>query len=416
MMAEIAVMGHGVVGSGVMEVLISHKDSIAKRAKEEVHVKHILDLREFPGLPYSGIFTKDFNRIVNDPQVKIVVEVMGGLEPAYTYVKACLENGKSVVTSNKELVAQKGAELLALAQKNNLNFLFEASVGGGIPIIRPISQCLAANEMTEIAGILNGTTNFILTKMIHDKMDFSDALKLAQELGYAERNPSADVDGHDACRKICILADLAYGKNVAPEAVHTEGISSISLRDVAYANAAGYSIKLIGRAKPEGDGLLCMVSPALLPKESPLAGISGVFNGILVRGNAIGDVLFYGQGAGKLATASAVVADMIDMAKSKDYVSSLSWVDDGKNYVVDYKTTSVAFYVRLQGKDLRNQIYRQFEQVTFIEHLREAEDEIAFITPAMVEKDFYSKIAALSSHGVQLKNSIRVLDYGKATE
>lgn len=198
--------------------------------------------------------------------------------------------------------------------------------------------------------------------------------------------------------------------------MHTEGISSISLRDVAYADAAGYSIKLIGRAKPEGDGLLCMVSPALLPKESPLAGISGVFNGILVRGNAIGDVLFYGQGAGKLATASAVVADMIDMAKSKDYVSSLSWVDDGKNYVVDYKTTSVAFYVRLQGKDLRNQIYRQFEQVTFIEHLREAEDEIAFITPAMVEKDFYSKIAALSSHGVQLKNSIRVLDYGKATE
>ena len=186
MMAEIAVMGHGVVGSGVMEVLISHKDSIAKRAKEEVHVKHILDLREFPGLPYSGIFTKDFNTIVNDPQVKIVVEVMGGLEPAYTYVKACLENGKSVVTSNKELVAQKGAELLALAQKNNLNFLFEASVGGGIPIIRPISQCLAANEMTEIAGILNGTTNFILTKMIREGMAFDDALKLAQQLGYAE--------------------------------------------------------------------------------------------------------------------------------------------------------------------------------------------------------------------------------------
>ena len=202
-MAEIAVMGHGVVGSGVMEVLISHKDSIAKRAKEEVHVKHILDLREFPGLPYSGIFTKDFNRIVNDPQVKIVVEVMGGLEPAYTYVKVCLEHGKSVVTSNKELVAQKGAELLALAQKNNLNFLFEASVGGGIPIIRPISQCLAANEMTEIAGILNGTTNFILTKMIREGMAFDDALKLAQQLGYAERDPSADVEGIDACRKIC---------------------------------------------------------------------------------------------------------------------------------------------------------------------------------------------------------------------
>ncbi len=414
-MIYMAVMGHGTVGSGVVEVIHTNKFQVEKNLGEQVCIKRILDLREFD-VPYANLFTKDFNDILEDEDITVVAEVMGGIHPAYEFTKSLLERGKSVCTSNKELVAAKGAELLQIAKQNHVNYFFEASVGGGIPIIRPLHTCLAANRIDEIAGILNGTTNFILTKMIHDKMDFSDALKLAQELGYAERNPSADVDGHDACRKICILADLAYGKNVAPEAVHTEGISSISLRDVAYADAAGYSIKLIGRAKPEGEGLLCMVSPALLPKESPLAGISGVFNGILVRGNAIGDVLFYGQGAGKLATASAVVADMIDMAKSKDYVSSLSWVDDGKNYVVDYKTTSVAFYVRLQGKDLRNQIYRQFEQVTFIEHLREAEDEIAFITPAMVEKDFYSKIAALSSHGVQLKNSIRVLDYGKATE
>ncbi len=414
-MIYMAVMGHGTVGSGVVEVIHTNKFQVEKNLGEQVCIKRILDLREFD-VPYANLFTKDFNDILEDEDITVVAEVMGGIHPAYEFTKSLLERGKSVCTSNKELVAAKGAELLQIAKQNHVNYFFEASVGGGIPIIRPLHTCLAANRIEEIAGILNGTTNFILTKMIHDKMDFSDALKLAQELGYAERNPSADVDGHDACRKICILADLAYGKNVAPEAVHTEGISSISLRDVAYADAAGYSIKLIGRAKPEGDGLLCMVSPALLPKESPLAGISGVFNGSLVRGNAIGDVLFYGQGAGKLATASAVVADMIDMAKSKDYVSSLSWVDDGKNYVVDYKTTSVAFYVRLQGKDLRNQIYRQFEQVTFIEHLREAEDEIAFITPAMVEKDFYSKIAALSSHGVQLKNSIRVLDYGKATE
>ena len=414
-MIYMAVMGHGTVGSGVVEVIHTNKFQVEKNLGEQVCIKRILDLREFD-VPYANLFTKDFNDILEDEDITVVAEVMGGIHPAYEFTKSLLERGKSVCTSNKELVAAKGAELLQIAKQNHVNYFFEASVGGGIPIIRPLHTCLAANRIEEIAGILNGTTNFILTKMIHDKMDFSDALKLAQELGYAERNPSADVDGHDACRKICILADLAYGKNVAPEAVHTEGISSISLRDVAYADAAGYSIKLIGRAKPEGDGLLCMVSPALLPKESPLAGISGVFNGILVRGNAIGDGLFYGQGAGKLATASAVVADMIDMAKSKDYVSSLSWVDDGKNYVVDYKTTSVAFYVRLQGKDLRNQIYRQFEQVTFIEHLREAEDEIAFITPAMVEKDFYSKIAALSSHGVQLKNSIRVLDYGKATE
>lgn len=414
-MIYMAVMGHGTVGSGVVEVIHTNKFQVEKNLGEQVCIKRILDLREFD-VPYANLFTKDFNDILEDEDITVVAEVMGGIHPAYEFTKSLLEQGKSVCTSNKELVAAKGAELLQIAKQNHVNYFFEASVGGGIPIIRPLHTCLAANRIEEIAGILNGTTNFILTKMIHDKMDFSDALKLAQELGYAERNPSADVDGHDACRKICILADLAYGKNVAPEAVHTEGISSISLRDVAYADAAGYSIKLIGRAKPEGEGLLCMVSPALLPKESPLAGISGVFNGILVRGNAIGDVLFYGQGAGKLATASAVVADMIDMAKSKNYVSSLSWVDDGKNYVVDYKTTSVAFYVRLQGKDLRNQIYRQFEQVTFIEHLREAEDEIAFITPAMVEKDFYSKIAALSSHGVQLKNSIRVLDYGKATE
>ncbi len=409
-MIYMAVMGHGTVGSGVVEVIHTNKYQVEKNLGEQVCIKRILDLREFD-VPYANLFTKDFNDILEDKDITVVAEVMGGIHPAYEFTKSLLERGKSVCTSNKELVAAKGAELLQIAKQNHVNYFFEASVGGGIPIIRPLHTCLAANQIEEIAGILNGTTNFILTKMIHDKMDFSDALKLAQDLGYAERNPSADVDGHDACRKVCILADLAYGKNVAPEAVHTEGISSISLGDVAYADAAGYSIKLIGRAKPEGDGLLCMVSPALLPKESPLAGISGVFNGILVRGNAIGDVLFYGQGAGKLATASAVVADMIDMAKSKDHVSSLSWVDDGKNYVVDYKTTSVAFYVRLQGRDLRNQIYRQFEQVTFIEHLREAEDEIAFITPVMEEKEFYSKIEALSAHGVQLKNSIRVLDY-----
>lgn len=409
-MIYMAVMGHGTVGSGVVEVIHTNKYQVEKNLGEQVCIKRILDLRDFD-VPYANLFTKDFNDILEDEDISVVAEVMGGIHPAYEFTKSLLERGKSVCTSNKELVAAKGAELLQIAAANHVNYFFEASVGGGIPIIRPLHTCLAANRIEEIAGILNGTTNFILTKMIRDKMDFSDALKLAQQLGYAERNPSADVDGHDACRKICILADLAYGKNVQPEEVHTEGISSISLRDVAYADAAGYSIKLIGRAKPEGDGLLCMVSPALLPKDSPLAGISGVFNGILVRGNAIGDVMFYGQGAGKLATASAVVADMIDVAKSKDCVTSLSWVDDGQNHVVDYRSTSVAFYVRLQGKDLRNQIYRQFEEVTFIEHLREAKDEIAFLTPVMVEKDFYSKIAALSANGVRLQNSIRVLNY-----
>ena len=351
MMAEIAVMGHGVVGSGVMEVLISHKDSIAKRAKEEVHVKHILDLREFPGLPYSGIFTKDFNRIVNDPQVKIVVEVMGGLEPAYTYVKACLENGKSVVTSNKELVAQKGAELLALAQKNNLNFLFEASVGGGIPIIRPISQCLAANEMTEIAGILNGTTNFILTKMIREGMAFDDALKLAQQLGYAERDPSADVEGIDACRKICILASLAYGTHVYPDSVHTEGITAITKEDVGYAGAWGGVIKLIGEVKKLENGRIhIQVAPMFISRESQLANVDDVFNGILVRGDATGDVVFYGKGAGKLPTASAVVADVVDALKHGSKVhDSLYWqpADPVEGMLTD--PAPAAYYVRVAG-------------------------------------------------------------------
>ena len=288
-------MGHGVVGSGVMEVLLSHRESIKKRAKEEVRVKHILDLREFPELPYADRFTKDFSVILNDPEVKIVVEVMGGLEPAFSYTKACLEHGKSVVTSNKELVAQKGAELLALAQKNNLNFLFEASVGGGIPIIRPISQCLAANEMTEIAGILNGTTNFILTKMIREHMAFEDALKLAQQLGYAERDPSADVEGVDACRKICILASLAYGTHVYPDGVHTEGITAITKEDVGYADAWGGVIKLIGEVKKLENGRIhIQVAPMFISRESQLANVDDVFNGILVRGDATGDVVFYG--------------------------------------------------------------------------------------------------------------------------
>ena len=236
-MVKIAIMGHGTVGSGVVEVLTTHADSITSRAKQEIDIKYILDLREFPDSPLADRFTKSFDDILNDPEILVVVEVMGGLHPAYDYVKSCLEAGKSVVTSNKELVAAKGAELLKIAQEKNLNFLFEASVGGGIPIIRPMSQCLAANDVVEVAGILNGTTNFILTKMINEDMSFEDALALAQKLGYAERNPAADVEGHDACRKICILASLAYGKHVYPDQVHTEGITNISLADVKYAEA-----------------------------------------------------------------------------------------------------------------------------------------------------------------------------------
>ena len=309
-------MGHGVVGSGVAEILLTHKKKLFSNLGEEIYIKKILDLREFPDSPVADRFTKDFEEIINDREIRVVAEVMGGLNPAYDFVKRCLKAGKSVVTSNKELVAAHGAELIAIAKEENVNFLFEASVGGGIPIIRPLTQCLVANIVDEIAGILNGTTNFILTKMIEDGMQFEDALKLAQELGFAERNPAADIEGHDACRKICILASLAFGKHVYPDSVHTEGITEITLDDVKYADANNCVIKLIGKVKRLDDGKIdIIVAPMLVPNKSQLANIDYEFNGIMVRGDCTGDVVFYGKGAGKLPTASAVVADVVDCCK-----------------------------------------------------------------------------------------------------
>ena len=299
-MAKIAVLGHGVVGSGVCEVIEENQDSIIRRAGQSIEVKRILDLRDFDDLPYRDKFTKNFDDILNDDEISIVVEVMGGVSPAFEFSVAALKKGKSVVTSNKELVAAKGAQLLKIAKEHNCNYFFEASVGGGIPIIRPMHMCLAANEIDEIAGILNGTTNFILTKMIKEGISFDAALKMAQDLGYAERNPAADVEGHDACRKICILASLAFGRHVYPEYVHTEGITKITLEDVSYAENWGGVIKLIGEAKriPDSKQIECLVSPAFVHGESQLANIDDVFNGVLVRGNATGDVVFYGKGAG----------------------------------------------------------------------------------------------------------------------
>ena len=326
-MVSIAIMGHGVVGSGVAEIFTTHKQKLYASIGEEVYVKKILDLREFPDSPLADRFTKNFEDIINDLEIRVVVEVMGGLNPAYDFVKRCLKAGKSVVTSNKELVAAHGAELLEISKETNTNFLFEASVGGGIPIIRPMSQCLVANNVDEIAGILNGTTNFILTKMIEDGMQFDDALKLAQELGFAERNPAADIEGHDACRKICILASLAYGKHVYPDSVHTEGITKITLEDVRYAEAFHCVIKLIGSVKRLADGKIdIIVAPMLVPNKSQLANIDYEFNGIMVRGDCTGDVVFYGKGAGKLPTASAVVADVIDALKEGAHIhDSLFW-------------------------------------------------------------------------------------------
>ena len=413
-MFQIAVMGHGVVGSGVVEVFYKNRKSIEKRAGKEMEIKYILDLRDFPGLSYSDKFIKDFDTIVHDADIKVVVEVMGGLHPAFEYVKRCLEAGKSVVTSNKELVAEKGAELLAIAKSRNVNFLFEASVGGGIPIIRPLNQCLAANEIDEIAGILNGTTNFILTKMIREGMAFADALKLAQELGYAEKDPTADVEGIDACRKICILASIAFGKHIYPEHVYTEGISKITLEDVAYAEAWGGVIKLIGRTKRDENGkVTIMVSPAMVSHESQLASVSDVFNGILVRGDATGDVVFYGKGAGKLPTASAVVADVIDCVKNWGVYKSPFWVEEEDDGVLDYLHTEIAFYLRIKCDNKEKALQKAKELFGEVEELKVAslDGEIGVVTGIIKEAKAEEGIKALKASGFDVLGRIRVLDY-----
>ena len=340
-MAKVAVMGHGTVGSGVYEVFEMNAAKIAKAAGEPVEVKYVLDLRDFSHLPYGNKFVSDFSVIENDPEVTIVAEVMGGVGAAYEFTKRCLKAGKSVCTSNKELVATKGEELLAIAEEMNVNYLFEASVGGGIPVIRPMIQCLAANEFNEIRGILNGTTNYILTEMIKKGVSFEDALKQAQANGYAEKDPTADIEGHDACRKICILSDLAFGDKFDPDAVSCEGITKITLADVEAAAQLGYVIKLIGRAVRNADGTAyAYVAPHLIPKGHPLAAVEDVFNAIMIDGNATGDVMFYGKGAGKLATASAVVADMLDALAHAGKRRPIAWGDGSKRLLCPIGTLS----------------------------------------------------------------------------
>ena len=413
-MTQIAIMGYGVVGSGVVEVLTTHSQSIARRAKEEISIKYILDIRDFENNPLADKFTKNFEDIINDEEVKIVVEVMGGLTPAYEYVKRLLLSGKSVVTSNKELVAAKGAELLQIAMDRNVNFLFEASVGGGIPIIRPISQCLAANDVVEIAGILNGTTNFILTKMIREQMTFSDALTLAQKLGYAERNPSADIEGDDACRKICILASLTYGKHVYPAEVHTQGITAITLEDVEYAEAWGGVIKLIGQVKIlENKKIEVSVEPMFVSSESQLSSVDDVFNGIMVRGDATGDVVFYGKGAGKLPTASAVVADVIDCVKHFKARKYLYWADAEQGYVSDYYETDMAVYIRATAQDVFAAIESAKEKFGEVERIYRAgapKNEFAFLTPVMKIRQIDQKILEFGEEGIHVISKIRIGD------
>ena len=328
-MAKIAILGFGTVGSGVYEVLCRNAAGVSRRAGEPVEVKYILDPKDFSDHPAAKLFIKNFDAILEDPEVKVVVETIGGTRFAYPYVKACLESGRSVCTSNKEMVATYGAELLALARAHNCAFLFEASVGGGTPIITPMHQCLAANVITEVEGIVNGTTNFMLTKMVREGLGFDEALKIAQELGYAEtKDPGDDVDGRDACRKIAILTSLAYGKTLDFNDVYTEGITKITDRDIVYAGKIGAKVKIFGSSKKDGDRISAKVAPVLIYPENPLYSVDDVFNAILVKGNMVGDVMFYGQGAGKLATASAVVSDVMEVAKNIGKCVEVQWRED----------------------------------------------------------------------------------------
>ncbi|MCD8159745.1 MAG: homoserine dehydrogenase [Clostridiales bacterium] len=349
-MVNVAILGYGTVGSGVGEIFYKNGQHISQRVANEVNLKYILDLREFPGDPYADRVIHDFSIIENDPEVAVVVETMGGVGFAYDCTKRALSKGKSVVTSNKELVATHGYELLQLAKANGCSYLFEASVGGGIPILRPMSNCLAANELQEIVGILNGTTNYILTRMIRAGLSFDAALKEAQDNGYAEKDPTADIEGHDACRKICILSSLGYGRHIYPEQVPTEGISNITLSDVAYARSGGYRIKLFGRSiRRESDGKVCAyVAPHLVDEESPLANVEDVFNAILVTGDSIGDVMFYGRGAGKMPTASAVVADVMDIVRAKGK-KLITWEEGGSDTTYSVDEVASRWYLRVAG-------------------------------------------------------------------
>ena len=394
-MINIAVLGYGTVGSGVVEVINTNYDSIAKKAGEEINIKYVLDLRDFPGDPIQEKIVHDFDVIINDPEVKIVVEVMGGVEPAFTFTKRALESGKSVCTSNKELVAKHGVELLEIARAKNINYLFEASCGGGIPIIRVLNSSLTADEIDEITGILNGTTNYILTEMSANGSDFEEVLKDAQNKGYAERNPEADVEGYDACRKIAILSSLAFGRSVNYEEVYTEGITKITAADIKYANDMKTSIKLLATSRKLGDKFYAMVSPVMIDGTSPLFSVNGVFNAVFVHGNVLGDAMFYGSGAGKLPTASAVVADVVDEAKHLNRNIMMHW-SSKKLDLMDISQVEGRFFVRVQGtpEEKADWVKTLFGDVQ-IRQLADLPGEFGFVTPVMTEAQYQEKAGQL---------------------
>ena len=399
-MTKIALLGYGTIGSGVAEVLRINKESIAKKAGDQIEIKYILDLREFPGDPNEDKIVHDYDVILNDPEIAVVVEAMGGVEPAYTFTKNALLAGKSVATSNKALVAKHGAELIALAGEKNLNFLFEASVGGGIPIIRPLISCLTADVVEEITGILNGTTNYMMTKMSEEGSEFEDVLKDAQQKGYAEADPTADIEGHDACRKIAILTSLVSGQQVDFEDIHCEGITKISATDIKYAKALGRSIKLLASSRLV-DGKYCaLVAPFMLPVEHPLYPVSDVFNAVFVHGNVLGNAMFYGSGAGKLPTASAVVADIVDIVKHTGKHVWIDWEQE-KLELADYKDAEYRFFVRT-GAD-RNAVEAAFGAVSYVEAV-DGLKETAFVTEQMSGKAYEAAAEKLGD----IINMIRV--------
>lgn len=390
-MIQVAVLGYGTVGSGVVEVIEKNKAEINKKSGEELNVKYILDLRDFPGDPYEDKVVHDVNMILDDPEVKIICETMGGLKPAYDFTKKALSLGKSVCTSNKELVAAHGPELIRVAHENNCNYLFEASVGGGIPIIRPLNYSLTAEKIDAITGILNGTTNYILTKMDREGADFETVLKEAQEKGYAERNPEADVEGYDACRKIAILSSLMCCKNVKYEEIYTEGITKITATDFVYARAMGRTIKLLAQSKEVDGKLFAMVAPFMISRDNPLYMVNDVFNAVCVHGNMLGDSMYYGKGAGKLPTASAVVSDVVDCARHIGKVIMCFW-DDEDVKVSDVSEARRAFFVRVDVAKEKEAI-DTFKSVRVIE--ADVEGEFAFVTDVMSEKEFNEKADAV---------------------
>lgn len=413
-MINIAILGYGVVGSGVAEVVRKNSQSIGLKAGEEIRVKRILDIRDFPEGPDSSLLTKNADDVFCDDSISIVVETIGGAKIAHEFTKRAFSVKKHVVTSNKELVATHGPELLKMAADNDVSYLFEASVGGGIPIIRPLNQCLAANVINGVTGILNGTTNYILTQMKREGRDFADALKSAQEKGYAEANPTADVEGHDACRKIAILSSIAYNEFVDCSSIYTEGITKISPIDMAYAEQMDSVIKLIAISKRVGDKVFARVSPAIISRQHPLSNVEDVFNAIVVKGDAIGDAMFYGRGAGKLPTASAVVADVIDIVRHIDSGSGNVWPRKEYNNLIDFSISDTRYFVRVKVRNVeeaRKFIRNSFKEPEFIQLAKpELKDELAFITEKATEGQLSERIGALKGIGSikEVVNTIRI--------